>query len=934
MEITKNFIKAFFLSILLTQLAFAQDWPRFRGDVALSGRTETRVAANNIPTNFLEFQLGSSQIQPLVADLDNDTLPEVISLQQGRLVAASQDGTILINKFFAVTEVVSVTNLDNDSSAPEIIALDTLQRNLLIINADGNLRWQFQFPEFATLASIYIKVADVSVDFPGKELVIFPDHTKTQLDANGYFFSSEGFLYSKPVVSHLFGGQLNFPQIAISDIDNDGTQEIVVVGRPRLMVFAGNGQLKQQLDFREGDPEGRHYGLLSLADVNGDNTLEAVIIADDIPALADNNKASAITVLQLTPFVKRLWGTTFPLPQVLRAPIKAVQDLDKDGRNEIVVNVWDGATQETRIYRGDGDQINLGQPMLLASIPSAYVWDLADLNNDGTAEFLASIESVSNPTLTLNSALKLYRPSVVGNSYKFIASGKSITASYLLNRPNMAGDEFINIGSSEQSRSKALILATPLPRFLTYSNNGIGSINFQERFLVMEDDVLQKKLKVKTDLDIPRPGIIRAILSTALNNEKFLINLESSGQLTGDLSIYQRSRNRLRIVGSPVQVGSAFSTQVRVANLDEDRSNEILVRSSGGRILVLSLDEQNNSLIPITSFAGTTAPIIQALDGNNKSRPQIITTVNDNGRLRLVVYDTKGTIAARNFQVVERFGTTFSDISANTEITITTGWFSGMPNRVDIFLASPRGRSIMLSGVNGSIVWTRSDVFTFGNHVSVRDFNQDGKDDIYIVSNSLYRILNGGLGNELVGPINVASFGGDFNSTPILSGSGEVLLVGPATVVKITDQGKLLWNFSKTIDGKPSQRQASNLLMGLAKVSGKGTFDIIGGNYGENDSFYTYDYFTGLLKLKTPYQPITDIVSIDLDLNGQDEFVFGTANGQVVAINSQDATLVWSIQLDSFPSDPIIAVVGESRKPMLLFAPGNGTLRLYQIGVN
>ncbi|MBK7993283.1 MAG: hypothetical protein IPK14_07600 [Blastocatellia bacterium] len=87
------------------------------------------------------------------------------------------------------------------------------------------------------------------------------------------------------------------------------------------MVFAGNGQLKQQLDFREGDPEGRHYGLLSLADVNGDNTLEAVIIADDIPALADNNKASAITVLQL-PFVKRLWGTTFPLPQVLRAQLK------------------------------------------------------------------------------------------------------------------------------------------------------------------------------------------------------------------------------------------------------------------------------------------------------------------------------------------------------------------------------------------------------------------------------------------------------------------------------------------------------------------------------------------------------------------------------------------------------------------------------------
>ncbi len=918
------------LLVLLTNTSQAQDWSRFRGDVLLSGHTLTKTPTTT-PSNFLDFQLGGSAIQPLIADLDNDKSPEIIYLQQGRLMANSQDGTILVNKFFGVTEIVSVIDLDNDNSTPELIAFDTFQRILLIINADGNLRWQYQFPEFVTLSSNYIKIADISSEHFGKEIVVFPDHTKTQQNAQGYFFSSQGSLYAIPIITQLFGGQLNFPQLAISDIDSDGTQDVVVVGRPRLMIFSGNGELKRQLDFREGDPEGRHYGLLTLADVNGDKNLEAIIIADDIPALAENNKMTAISVLQLTPFIKRLWGTTFPSSQVLRAPLKAVQDFDNDGRSEIIVNMWNGQEQQIRIYRGEGDPINLGQPMLLATIRNSYVWDLQDLNNDGSIELLASLETVATPSLTINSQLKLYRPTVFSNIYTFIESNQPITGMYLLNRAAFASNNFISIGSSDQARNKALILETPLPRFLTYSTNSTGGINLQEQFVLMDQGNGKQKLKVKTDLNIPRPGLIRAILATALNNEKFLINQETNGQITGQLAIYQRLRKKLLALGAPVVSGSNFSSQVRVSDLDMDRANEILVRSPGGKIVILSLDETTNSLTTIASFAGSFTPIIQSLDGNNKNRPQIITTVNDNGRLRLSVYETRGSVEGKTLQVIERWGVTFSDISANTNVAITTGRFSGLTNRIDIFLATPRNRSVMLSGTDGSILWSRSDVFTFGNNPSVKDFNQDGKDDIYIVSDSLYRVLDGAVGRELVGPINVATFGGDFNSTPILSGNGEVLLIGPGTVVKITDQGKLLWNFAKTINGKPSQRQASDLLVGLAEISNGGGFDRIGGNFGESDTFYIYDYFTGLLATKTPYQPITDIISLDLNNDGQDEFVFGTTDGQIVALRAQDGSLVWSIRLDSFPSDPVIAVVGKSRKTSLLFAPGNGSLRLYQL---
>lgn len=927
------FYKSFLLIclILLANIAQAQDWPRFRGDLGLSGRTITKTPANNTPSNFIEFQLGGSAIQPIIADIDNDSQPEIIYLQQGRLIINTQNGATLLNKFFGITDLVTITDLDNDGSSPEIIAIDTFQRSLLVINSDGNIRWQYQFPEFVTLSSTYIKVADISPERPGKEIVTFPDHTKTQQDAAGYFFSSQGTLYANPIVPQLFGGQLNFPQIAIADIDNDGTQEVVIVGRPRLMIFSGNGDLKQQLDFREGDQEGRHYGLLSLADVNGDNTLEAIIIADDIPALPDNNKMAAMSVFQLTPTIRRLWGTTFPLPQVLRAPLKAVQDFDKDGRSEIVVNVWTGDEQQIRIYRGEGDPVNLGQPMLLATIRGAYVWDIQDLNNDGTTEFLASLETVAVPNLTVNSDLKIYRPIVVNNSYSFLDSGDSIKSMYLLTRPSIATSDFARTGSSDESRSKALLLDTPLPRFLTYSSSPDG-INFQERFLVTNLSSDQNALRIQTDLDTPRPGVVRAVLSNTLSNEKFLINREVNSQLIGELSIYQRMRTRLRIIGAPAVIGSSFSTQARVADIDADKANEILVKAPSGQIVVLSLNEQTNSLIPVGSFIGNTTPIIQALTiVGKKNRPQIITTTNDSGRLRLVVYDSRGTVAAKNLQFIERWGVTFPDIPANTDVEITTGRFGGLSNRVDIFLSTPRGRSLALSGADGTMLWTRPDVFVFGNHVSVRDSNLDGKDDIYIVSNNLYRIIDGATGNTLIGPFNVAIFGSDFFATPVLSGSGEVLLVGPGTVVKISDSGRPIWNFAKTISGKPAQRQATNLLMGIAEVGNGGSFDLVGGNYGENDSFYIYNYFTGLLTAKTSYQPITDIISVDLNSDNQDEFIFGTADGQIIAIRAQDGSLVWSIHLDSFVGDPIIASVGKSKKTSLIFTPGNGTLRLYQL---
>lgn len=915
-----QYICGYLLLILLISNVSAQDWPRFRGDQQLLSRTNLKTPAE-LPNNFSELQLGSGAVQPLIADLKSDGQTEILYLQQGRLLAANSSGQLLINTFLAATELVTTIDLDGDNTQ-EIIAIDSFQRNLLVINADGTLRWQYQFPEFVALASPYIKIADVAPDRPGKEIIVFPDHTKTTLDAQGYFFSSQGTLYATPIVPNLFGGQLNFPQIAVADLDGSGIAQIVVVGRPRLMIFNGNGELQRQLDFREGDPEGRHYGLLNLADVNGDGTLEAVIMADDIPSLSTNNKSMAITVLQLTPTIKRLWGTSFPFPQILHAPTRAVADLDGDGRSEIIVNCWTSDEQQIRVYKGEGDTLNPGQPLILTTIHNAFVWQLQDLDNDGRPELLTSEEFVAQPSLSLQSQLKVYRLADASpNNYTLLSLNQSVTGMYLLTHASLATVNMI--GSSDDSRVQPLILNSFPPKIVVYAQGPLG-INIQEILLIHSGT----KWRLKTDLNFLRPGLIRGIINSSLGSEQFLINREDNGVVTGELAIYLRMKKRLKIVGAPLATASGFTTQIRVADIDNDSSNEILISAPSGRILVVNYDEQTKSLLPVTAFPGSSSPIITKLVSGD--RPQIVTTTSDNGRLRVVVYDTSGSVLAGSLKVSERWGRTL-DIPSNTDVDITTGRFTGILGQTDIFLSTPRGFSLVLTGNIGDIVWSRSDVFTFGSHASVRDFNGDGKDDIYLVSNNLYRIVNGATGTELIGPIDVATLGGDFFSTPILTGTGEVLLVGPGTVIKMLEQGRLVWNFAKTINGKVAQRQQSQLLMGIAELGNGNSFDLIAGNYGENDTLSAYSYATGLLSYKTNYHPLTEILTVDLDKDGQDEWVFGTVEGQIIAIHAKDGSLLWQIEVDSFPGDPIIASIGRSKLPVLLVSPGNGTVRLYPL---
>jgi hypothetical protein len=78
--------------------------------------------------------------------------------------------------------------------------------------------------------------------------------------------------------------------------------------------------------------------------------------------------------------------------------------------------------------------------------------------------------------------------------------------------------------------------------------------------------------------------------------------------------------------------------------------------------------------------------------------------------------------------------------------------------------------------------------------------------------------------------------------------------------------------------------------MGLAELGNGGSFDRIGGNYGECDAFYVYGLCIPDCSPSTAlFQPITEIITADADGDGKDEFIFGTAEGQIVALRAPTA---------------------------------------------
>lgn len=176
--------------------------------------------------------------------------------------------------------------------------------------------------------------------------------------------------------------------VAIGDLNNDGWADIVLAGRIDSFDYTAKVYMNQgDAVFTElpATLEPSRYSSISLADYSGDGFLDVLI--------AGSNNSDAL----LTRLYKNIQGNSFefvptPMTGVIQGSV-AFGDMNNDGLIDVILtgsNVSTGATRVTEIYLNQGNDVftkylDFAFPGLRRS--SAY-W--GDYNNDGKLDVLVS----------------------------------------------------------------------------------------------------------------------------------------------------------------------------------------------------------------------------------------------------------------------------------------------------------------------------------------------------------------------------------------------------------------------------------------------------------------------------------------------------------------------------------------------------------------
>jgi len=345
------------------------DWPTFRGNVARTG-----VSPANATMKFAylkwSYKTGGSRISssPAVADVDNDKWPEVlIGSEDNRLYCLNASSGKIKWRFQTQGPIFSspaIGDINNDGYAEVVFGSN--DGRLHVLNGTSGYRiWSY-----AGRGGFYASPAIADLNSDGK-----PEIVASAFDGWIYAFYGNGTrLWTLRVdIGSQDDGIMSSP--AVGDIWHDGTLEVVQLAGNCMYVMNGTtGQVRWTFTFQ--DNKNRFYATPVLKDLNGNGTLEMIIIRAVQPALfvisVDDDRFAS------------LWLTTWV--RVVSSP--SVADGDDDSYHEVYFGTDAGEMECYQLRETNWSWAVAQDWHRNVSSPVRSSPALADIDGDGRLEVL------------------------------------------------------------------------------------------------------------------------------------------------------------------------------------------------------------------------------------------------------------------------------------------------------------------------------------------------------------------------------------------------------------------------------------------------------------------------------------------------------------------------------------------------------------------
>lgn len=926
------------------------EWHTYRRDHQLTGRCPVAGVITR-PEIRWHYELGGSHHEIFTLPAEKGTMDLLIAAG-GSLIRYGRDGSIVWKSgCYGLNAIAAIEDLDGDgsleivaSSGYEIFVFSSHDARLLMRDYVG-------FPASAGAPANTILCHRFDCSSHGMHLIVPLMSAK---EVRTYDFRS-GADQALPPRS-LWMDDAYHPTIAAADLDHDRVDELIVSKLCGIYVFdVLTGTMKSSVRWTSNGERHRNYGLLQFHDIDGDGDLEVVIAADRVArhlAVLDNDGKGNLSLLW-DRFVEFIYPND---TTELRHTWNSVCDVDGDGRVELVTAVFND--------RKDGQwRIEVIDPLTgnpKAEMAGRYLWGIQDLDGDGLPEILVSVEA-NRQTRPFGTVEVL---SCRGGVWRTLWSGEGMHFAGREMRPRGRKSEFrpALFGHSEtwiertSEGSRTFLFAQPSDGDRSSSEFvelvcSLGEFTSSSRLLRGAPGALMAQLA-----DLDGDGHNERVLSDAAGG----IHLLGVG---GEKRTSFRTGFRLPLeafsVARPAQTPVVYridnarrpfvsvidnTNTVRQLQVEEDGTTvtEIWLKPGRGCVgydlsfhstYVADVDEDGEPELLFTELDAATPSTLAAYgaDGRKKGAwsipgaPPALPLRIGAYQWQVLPVDGKNHIVAAYFASYSMNSeqSVCIDLEGNVKWHLTQygegEWGRGMGpwsaysslRRNDGVLSLFYLAKDMLCEIDPSNGRWRHEPWLLWHATTVAmgqpdwDFTKDRlelfgtvKDPFTAYGSAILLDLDGDGEEEMV-------IGGCFGGMGVLK----------------KDHSVLWWK----------QTPFTDVMMrvpGVADVSGKGRLCV--GICHASGEFACYDGMTGKEQWRCRLGAATsDIVSCDIDGDGRDEFIMGTADGRVLAIGEGAdgrGMVKWSVDLGSAVGTPTIADASGDGHPQVIVVAGDGTL--------